>query len=85
MTNHTYHMCKNGRQQNGSREECPNCTPAVKKINAVIVKQAQQIVELKAALQALVDYHATDYDDIPEVTQAQKLLAKPVTEKAEQS
>jgi hypothetical protein len=85
MKHNTFHLCKNGRQQPGSREECPYCTPAVKKINAVIVKQAQQIAELKAALQALVDYHATDYDDIPEVTRAQMLLAKPVTEKAEES
>jgi hypothetical protein len=93
--NHTYHLCKSGRQQPGSREECPNCTPAVKKINAVIVKQAQQIAELKAALNSSTDLLNLAQHQVPNQADAMllkskvdsnlALLAKPVTEKAEAS
>ncbi len=33
-----------------------------------------RVKELEAALQAFVDYHATDYDDIPEMEVATALL-----------
>jgi hypothetical protein len=97
MNHTTYHLCKNGRQQPGSREECPNCTPAVKKINAVIVKQAQQIAALKVALQHLLDISeiaefympgelAESADKVSQhIAEARALLAKSVTEKAEGS
>jgi hypothetical protein len=51
MNTHTYHhVCKNNVWQSGSREDCQRCNPKAPKDNTVIVKQAQQIAELKAAL-----------------------------------
>jgi hypothetical protein len=41
--------------------------------NARLVAAAPELLE---ALQAFVDYHATDYEDIPEMEQARRIIAK---------
>jgi hypothetical protein len=52
----TYHLCKNGRQQHGRREDCRYCSPQNSKTNEIIVKQAARIAELEAALNEIIKF-----------------------------
>jgi hypothetical protein len=44
----TYHLCKNGQQRPGRREDCARCNPVAHKTNEIIIKQTARVAELEA-------------------------------------
>lgn len=49
MNSHIYHVCKDGKQKPGHREDCLSCNPAKRStaLDKIVMQQTVRISELK--------------------------------------